>query len=84
MTTTQRPHRDLASPAEVAELFGLDIKTIRRRIADGTLPAFRVGRRIRIDVPAAEAALMRPMNAAAAALTASERGARPAGVKGRN
>lgn len=68
MSTTKRLHRELASPAEIAEHFGLNPKTVRRRIADGTLPAFRVGRRIRIDVAAAEAALMAPMNAAAAAL----------------
>lgn len=76
MTTTRRTTRELASPAEIAKLFRLDIKTVRRRIADGTLPAFRVGRQIRIDVEAAEAALMRPMNAAAAAMVKAEHGAR--------
>ena len=72
MPTTKRPRRELASPAEVADLFGLDTKTVRRRIADGTLPAFRVGRQIRIDLATAEAALMKPMNAAAAALLRAE------------
>ena len=76
MPTTKRPHRELASPAQIAALFGHDTKTVRRRIADGTLPAFRVGRQIRIDVAAAEAALMRPMNAAAAALLTAERRSR--------
>ncbi|MBB1512773.1 helix-turn-helix domain-containing protein [Tessaracoccus sp. MC1627] len=76
MTTTKRIHRELASPAEIAALFRLDIKTVRRRIADGTLPAFRVGRQIRIDVASAEAALMRPMNAAAVAMIRAEAGRR--------
>ena len=76
MTTTKRIHRELASPAEIAALFRLDIKTVRRRIADGTLPAFRVGRQIRIDVASAEAALMRPMNAAAVAMMRAEAGRR--------
>ena len=76
MTTTKRIHRELASPAEIAALFRLDIKTVRRRIADGTLPAFRVGRQIRIDVASAEAALMRPMNAAAVAMMRAEAGMR--------
>lgn len=78
MPTTQRPRRELASPAQIADLFGLDTKTVRRRIADGTLPAFRVGRQIRIDVAAAEAALMRPMNEAAAALLTADRRERAA------
>ena len=76
MPATQRPHRELESPQELAELFGITTKTVRRRIAEGTLPAFRVGRQIRIDVTAAEDALMRPMNAAAAALISTRRGGR--------
>ncbi|MFD0865330.1 helix-turn-helix domain-containing protein, partial [Tessaracoccus lubricantis] len=63
-------------PQELAELFGITTKTVRRRIAEGTLPAFRVGRQIRIDVTAAEDALMRPMNAAAAALISARRRSR--------
>ena len=73
MPATQRPHRELVSPQELAELFGITTKTVRRCIAEGTLPAFRVGRQIRIDVTAAEDALMRPMNAAAAALISTRR-----------
>lgn len=32
--------------AEAAELMSVSIKTVRRRIADGTLPAYRCGQRI--------------------------------------
>ena len=32
--------------AEAAELMSVSIKTVRRRIADGTLPAYRCGRRV--------------------------------------
>lgn len=73
MPATQRHHRELVSPQELAELFGITTKTVRRRITEGTLPAFRVGRQIRIDVTAAEDALMLPMNAAAAALISTRR-----------
>lgn len=76
MTTTKRIHRELASPAEIAALFRLDIKTVRKRIADGTLPAFCVRRQIRIDVASAEAALMRAMNAAAIAMIRAKAGRR--------
>ena len=32
--------------AEAAELMSVSIKTVRRRIADGTLPAYRCGQRV--------------------------------------
>lgn len=32
----------------VANAHGLSVKTVRRRIADGTLPAYRIGGRIRV------------------------------------
>jgi excisionase family DNA binding protein len=32
--------------AEAAELMAVSVKTVRRRIADGTLPAYRCGRRV--------------------------------------
>jgi excisionase family DNA binding protein len=36
------------SLADAAELLDVSLKTVRRRIADGTLPAYRVGKLIRI------------------------------------
>jgi excisionase family DNA binding protein len=41
-----------------AEVMSLSVKTIRRRIADGTIPAYQCGRRpIRIRLDELEAAL---------------------------
>jgi excisionase family DNA binding protein len=43
-----------------AEMLGLSVKTVRRRIADGELPAFRTGHRIiRIRVSDLETMLRR-------------------------
>ena len=45
---------------EAAEVMSLSAKTIRRRIADGTIPAYQCGRRpIRIRLEDLEAALRR-------------------------
>lgn len=45
---------------EAAECMSLSVKTIRRRIADGTIPAYQCGRRpIRIRLDELEAALRR-------------------------
>ena len=41
---------DLASLAIAAEQYGVSIKTLRRRIADGTIHGYRVGRLIRVDL----------------------------------
>jgi excisionase family DNA binding protein len=49
---------------EAAEVMSLSVKTIRRRIADGTIPAYQCGRRpIRIRLDELEAAL-RPIPSA--------------------
>lgn len=36
------------SLVEAADLMSVSVKTVRRRIADGTLPAYRCGRVIRV------------------------------------
>jgi excisionase family DNA binding protein len=41
--------------AEAAERLGISLRTVRRRIADGTLPAVRIGGSVRIPVSAIEA-----------------------------
>jgi excisionase family DNA binding protein len=47
---TTRPPRDWKSPQESAAYAGVSVKTIRRRILDGSLPAHRMGPRLlRID-----------------------------------
>ena len=38
------------SLAEASELMSVSVKTVRRRIADGTLPAYRCGRVIRVRI----------------------------------
>ena len=45
---------------QAAQVMSLSVKTIRRRIADGTIPAYQCGRRpIRIRLDELEAALRR-------------------------
>ena len=45
---------------EAAEVMSLSVKTIRRRVADGTIPAYQCGKRpIRIRLDELEAALRR-------------------------
>ncbi|WP_245994513.1 helix-turn-helix domain-containing protein [Nocardioides immobilis] len=44
---------------EAADLMSVSVKTLRRRIADGTIPAYRCGRRvIRIRVEDLERAFL--------------------------
>ncbi|WP_232254105.1 helix-turn-helix domain-containing protein [Brevibacterium casei] len=38
------------SLAKAADQFGVSVKTLRRRIADGTIHGYRVGRLIRVDL----------------------------------
>lgn len=45
-----RTARSLVSLAVAAERFGISIKTLRRRISDGTVRGYRVGRLIRVDL----------------------------------
>jgi excisionase family DNA binding protein len=56
-------NRDLPtylSLEEAAEIMSLSTRTIRRRISDGTIPAYQCGRRpIRIRLDELEAALRR-------------------------
>ncbi|RGE19253.1 helix-turn-helix domain-containing protein [Leucobacter sp. wl10] len=40
----------LVSLAEAAEQFGISVRTLRRRISDGTVRGYRVGRLIRVDM----------------------------------
>ena len=50
-TARQVPPRGrLESLQDAAAELGVSVKTMRRRIADGTLHAYRVGRLIRVDV----------------------------------
>jgi len=46
MTTNTISTSQLLSPNQAAELLGLSVRTIRRRIATGQLPAYRSGRKV--------------------------------------
>lgn len=60
MSSPERQHRRLASPARAAEYADLGTGTIRRRIADGSLTAYRLGPRlIRVDLDELDALLTR-------------------------
>lgn len=41
-----KPGRAFVSLAQAADILGISVHTLRRRIAAGELPAFRTGRRI--------------------------------------
>lgn len=50
MTDTTKPRRQFESLADAADRTGLSIRTLRRRIAAGQLPAYRSGPRVlRVD-----------------------------------
>lgn len=59
--------RCFESPAEAAARHGVSTKTIRRRIADGTLTGYRSGPHlVRLDPAEVDAALLRPIPTARA------------------
>lgn len=49
LTATPGPRPHLVSLAAAAEQFGVSVQTLRRRISDGTITGYRVGRLVRID-----------------------------------
>lgn len=51
---------------DVAARLGVSVKTARRRVADGTLPAVRIGRLIRVPASALDS-VGRPLTVAKAA-----------------
>ncbi len=48
----------LVSLATAAESLGVSVKTLRRRISDGTVRGYRVGRLIRVDLDELRGALL--------------------------
>lgn len=61
-------HERLASIADAAAYMACSTKTIRRRIADGSLTGYRSGpRMIRVDLDDIDAMLLEPINPAAKA-----------------
>ncbi|GAA2223096.1 hypothetical protein GCM10010413_15010 [Promicromonospora sukumoe] len=51
------PKENLVSLTVAAETLGISTKTVRRRIADGTVRGYRVGRLIRLDLDEVREAL---------------------------
>lgn len=49
-TRSEASESALVPLAVAAENLGVSVKTIRRRIADGTVRGYRVGRLIRVDL----------------------------------
>lgn len=47
-------HHDLVSLRDAAEHFHVSVKTLRRRISDGTITGYRIGRLVRVDLDDAE------------------------------
>lgn len=56
---------DLVSIDDAAATLGMSTKSVRRRISDGTIPAVRIGRLIRIPADAL-ASVGRPLTVAKA------------------
>ena len=56
---TQTPPDDLIAAKEAAKLLAVSIGTLRRWIAQGTLPAFRIGGRVRVSRADAQAMVQR-------------------------
>ncbi len=48
--TTHAAHHELISLRDAAERFHISVKTLRRRIADGTITGYRIGRLVRVDL----------------------------------
>jgi excisionase family DNA binding protein len=64
MSVRTQPRRRLASIPSAADYAACSTKTIRRRVADGSLPAVRFGPRvIRVDLDDVDA-LLRPVPSA--------------------
>ncbi|MFC7024333.1 excisionase family DNA-binding protein [Promicromonospora thailandica] len=51
------PKGNMVSLTVAAETLGISTKTVRRRIADGTVRGYRVGRLIRLDLDEVREAL---------------------------
>lgn len=56
------PHRQLASLGVVADMLGVHHKTLRKWVAEGRVPAYRVaGHTLRLDPAEVQEALLRPV-----------------------
>ncbi|WP_233140198.1 helix-turn-helix domain-containing protein [Cellulosimicrobium sp. KWT-B] len=49
-TAARLPRHDLVSLRDAADHLHVSVKTVRRRISDGTITGYRVGRLVRLDL----------------------------------
>lgn len=56
---------DYLTAAEAASRLGISLRTVRRRIADSSLPSVRIGHAVRIPVAALDLPVARPRDSAA-------------------
>src|SRR5450756_1744921 len=56
---------DYLTATEAASRLGISLRTVRRRIADGSLPSARIGRAVRIPTAALDLPVARPGGSAA-------------------
>ena len=56
---------DYLTAAEAAARLGISLRTVRRRIADGSLPSVRIGHAVRIPAAALDLPVARPTRTAA-------------------
>jgi excisionase family DNA binding protein len=54
---SESPRRRYASLVDAAEYLGVNERTIRRHISAGDLPAYRLGRLVRVDLDELDQAL---------------------------
>ncbi len=59
------PELEYLTAAEAAARLGISLRTVRRRIADGSLASVRLGRAVRIPATVLDLPLARPAGAAA-------------------
>jgi excisionase family DNA binding protein len=65
------PVRNYGSIEQAAEIYGVDKRTVRRWIADGSVTGYRMGPRlIRVDLNEVNAKMLRPIPAGGTAATA--------------
>ena len=63
MRVSNRPTRQIASIEVAAARYDVHPRTIRRRIADGTIRGYRVGRLVKVDLAECDERLLQPIPA---------------------
>lgn len=64
----RKPAKRLVSLAEAARYWDVSPRTVRRRIADGSLRGFKIGRLVKVDINEVDS-LIRPIPSAGNGIT---------------